>query len=164
MNHYQSLSVLQSAEDAVIKAAYKALASLYHPDKNKNPDASSKMQKINEAYEVLSDKQRRTEYDILLNSQSNEMDSEEFESTNPFSEDPLIESWEIVMRFHPEINGYWKQLEKLSWKLAFSYKISIIESQNFKNAEIIARKMRFDYLSKYFGENKDILDSVVTRS
>jgi hypothetical protein len=61
------LGVAESAEDVVIRAAYKALAQKYHPDKNAEGNAASSaaMAAINEAYHVLRDPQRRKEYDQL---------------------------------------------------------------------------------------------------
>ena len=58
MNYFDILNVSQNAEDEVIRASYKALAKKYHPD-NTELDAETaarKMQEINEAYRVLSDK------------------------------------------------------------------------------------------------------------
>ena len=67
MTHYQRLGVARDAPAAVIRAAYKALAQAHHPDKNlDNPDATEAMQEINQAYAVLSDPQRRADYDMSL--------------------------------------------------------------------------------------------------
>ncbi len=60
---YATLMVDQTAEQAVINAAYKALAARYHPDRNAAQDANARMQAINEAYAVLSDPQKRADYD-----------------------------------------------------------------------------------------------------
>ena len=47
----------------MIDAAYRKLAAKYHPDVNASPDAAEKTKQINEAYEVLSNPERRAEYD-----------------------------------------------------------------------------------------------------
>lgn len=60
---YKILQVDPAAEPEVIKAAYRRLADKYHPDKNKSPNALEKMQGINEAYSVLGDSTKRTQYD-----------------------------------------------------------------------------------------------------
>jgi DnaJ-class molecular chaperone len=64
--HYSTLEVDNKCSDTEIKQAYRALSFKYHPDRNKDADASEKMQKINEAYEILSDKQKRQQYDMEL--------------------------------------------------------------------------------------------------
>ena len=54
MNYYSVLGVLPTAEGIVIRAAYRALAQRYHPDKWADQrDAIRRMQEINEAYETL---------------------------------------------------------------------------------------------------------------
>ncbi len=62
-DYYAVLQVSPTAEAAVIEAAYRQLARLYHPDVNRAPDAKERMQALNAAYEVLGDPQRRAEYD-----------------------------------------------------------------------------------------------------
>jgi curved DNA-binding protein CbpA len=63
LDYYRILQVDPAAEPEVIKAAYRRLADKYHPDKNKSHDALDRMQKINEAYSVLGDDTKRTQYD-----------------------------------------------------------------------------------------------------
>lgn len=62
-DYYAILGVAPGSEDIVITAAYRALMRRYHPDTNSDPKAATKAQEINAAYAVLSDTQRRAEYD-----------------------------------------------------------------------------------------------------
>ena len=57
------LGLPQGATDEEIKRAFRKLAMEYHPDRNQNPGATEKFKEINEAYEVLSDPQKRSYYD-----------------------------------------------------------------------------------------------------
>jgi curved DNA-binding protein CbpA len=62
-NYYEILQVSPNAEPSVITAAYKRLAQVYYPDAIKDRKASARMADISEAYEVLSNPVRRSEYD-----------------------------------------------------------------------------------------------------
>lgn len=66
LNYYEILEIKENASAEVIKAAYKALAKKYHPDtrSKSNYDSQKTMADINEAYEVLSDENKRSEYDF----------------------------------------------------------------------------------------------------
>jgi molecular chaperone DnaJ len=65
-DYYKILGVSQNATLEEIKKAYRRLANTYHPDKNPgNKEAEEKFKEINEAYEVLSDKDKRRQYDAM---------------------------------------------------------------------------------------------------
>jgi DnaJ-class molecular chaperone len=64
MTHYKTLDISEDATDVEIKKAFRKLSLQYHPDRNKSPDAQSKFQEINEAYETLSDPQKKKQYDM----------------------------------------------------------------------------------------------------
>lgn len=60
---YETLGVSKEASSDDIKKAYRRLARKYHPDINKDPGAEEKFKEINAAYEILSDEQKRLQYD-----------------------------------------------------------------------------------------------------
>lgn len=62
-DYYEVLGVNRTASGEEIRKAFRKLAFQYHPDHNKNPDAEDKFKEINEAYEVLSEPQKRATYD-----------------------------------------------------------------------------------------------------
>ena len=63
-DYYEVLGINKGASDDEIKKAYRRLAKQYHPDLNKdNPDAADKFKEASEAYDVLSDSEKRSRYD-----------------------------------------------------------------------------------------------------
>jgi len=62
---YKTLEISESASEAEIKKAYRKLARQYHPDINKEAGAEDKFKEINSAYEILSDKEKKRQYDQM---------------------------------------------------------------------------------------------------
>jgi DnaJ-class molecular chaperone len=80
-NYYDTLWVPKSATEAEIKKAYKKMAMQYHPDRNTgDKKAETKFKEINEAYQTLWDKEKKTSYDQFGSSEGNP-----FSNGNPFS-------------------------------------------------------------------------------
>ncbi len=62
-DYYEILGVTRSASETELKSAYRKLALKWHPDKNKESGAEAKFKEINEAYEVVSNPEKRAKYD-----------------------------------------------------------------------------------------------------
>ncbi len=63
-NPYSVLGVSKAADEKAIKSAFRKLAKKYHPDQNKdNKNAQAKFAEVNQAYEILGDKEKRRQYD-----------------------------------------------------------------------------------------------------
>lgn len=161
-NYYDLLGITPSAELAVIKAVYKALANKYHPDKNigNKVQAEAKMREINEAYEVLSDSTKRQAYDSARNN-ANEAAFEETEETIKRGAETLSEiienDWAIAEKYHPSLKTHAQQLGSISRTLVLPFKIYILEEQSFSIAAHVAESMIAKYLNTYFGTNESIV-------
>lgn len=64
-SYYDILEISPNASGDEINKAYKLMAKKYHPDRNKSPDAKEKFQEIGKAYQVLSDPEKRKQYDMF---------------------------------------------------------------------------------------------------
>src|SRR2546428_10195933 len=62
-DYYDVLGVQKGSGKDEIKSAYRKLALQYHPDRNKSPDATERFKEISEAYAILSDDEKRNQYD-----------------------------------------------------------------------------------------------------
>ena len=63
---YDVLQIVPDANQEMVVSGYKTLSKIYHPDKNKAPEATKQMQAINRAYEILSNPEKRAKYDKHL--------------------------------------------------------------------------------------------------
>jgi hypothetical protein len=158
-DYYRILGVLDDAEDIVIKAAYKALAQRYHPDKwgGDKDEATRRMSDINEAYAVLSDPVKRKEYDSTRDKNSYQTEPEDDELSSSVESD-----WKKVIKFYPDLEEIAQQLAKISKSLESSYKITLLEEKEFTRRKELAEIFENHFLEKYFGTNKTIIDYVKT--
>jgi DnaJ-class molecular chaperone len=85
-NHYETLGLSKEANDTEIKKAYRKLSLQYHPDRNSTEEAVEKMHTINSAYEVLSDKEKRSQYDNELEFGNGGMHFQHMNSMDEFTD------------------------------------------------------------------------------
>jgi len=163
-DYYQILGVTPSAELAVIKAVYKALALKYHPDRNKGnlAAAAKKMAEINEAYSILSDEQKRAAYDRSRrgSSEQDQFDDEEEGFDSEFSSmDSQIEAdWTLAKKYYPDLDAILKKFSKISSSLVLPYKLYLLETKSFSNRNEIADGMIDAYIKTYFGSDEQIVE------
>ena len=158
-DYYRTLGVLDNAENIVIKAAYKALAQRYHPDKwtgNKG-EATRRMYEINEAYDVLSDPVKRRAYDSQRDRNAYQPEPDENELNS--SVDTV---WKNVIEFFPDLIDIAGQLGKISKSLESSYKITLLEQKEWNSRRELAHVFETQFLERYFGTNKKIIEYVKT--
>jgi curved DNA-binding protein CbpA len=154
-DHYRILGVLDDAEDIIIRAAYKALAQRYHPDKwtGDNEQATKKMAEINEAYDVLSDSAKRKRYDeeyfrYRAKNESAEVNDDE---TSFVSEED--ENWQMAIEFFPKIKDEFDELSKYSKILSNTFKVALISNKDFKESAKIKSTLESEYFRRYYGDD-----------
>jgi curved DNA-binding protein CbpA len=154
-NLYQILGVLDTAEDIVIRAAYKALAQRYHPDKwqGNAEEATVRMRDINDAYRILSDPIEKAKYDKTL-------DKKEYQEEPDIEENidaSLEDAWKIGLVFFPKLDELYLRLRKTNYSLGNTFKLIVIESKAFNKGVEIAEQMEKEFLIKYFGNDDKII-------
>ncbi len=160
-DYYKTLGVMQDAEDIIIKAAYKALAQRYHPDKwIDNPAlAAKRMSEINRAYETLSSLEKREQYDRIRT--ANEYDEFDAAFKNREGEDDLEkslnENWQEAVRYFHDLETICRDLSKISPRLAQTYKIKLLKKKNFSERKRMAEEIEKTFIVKYFGDNEEII-------
>jgi curved DNA-binding protein CbpA len=156
-DHYAILHVLPSAEDDVIKAAYRALSKRYHPDifTGDKAFATKRMQEINAAYEVLGSLEQRKKYNKVRDNASVKSEFSEMASDEDarFNED-----WKLACKFAPKAESCFAYLKKLSNSLAFSYAAYLLDNKKFEHSVSIATNFQRAFLGEYFGSVLAIQD------
>jgi hypothetical protein len=165
-DHYRILGVMRDAEQIVITAAFRALASMYHPDRWKGDvnEATRKMAEINVAYGVLGDPVKRRAYDQANQSSTSSMgaDSEKVDEAFDAALVELESRWEVAVEVLPDLAVIRKRLSKTAHRLAFEFVVLMIESKKFDQRETIASDMERKFLAAHFGTQPDIIKFAMT--
>ncbi|WP_251615861.1 J domain-containing protein [Senimuribacter intestinalis] len=121
MNYYELLEIREDASDEVIKMAYKGLLRKYHPDVyTGDPEFAHEITaKLNEAYEVLSDPDKRMYYDAILAAECFAKDAAEFEKESIQNESNTTEPSSDFVSPHPDSS---LKRPKMAW---FSFYINV---------------------------------------
>lgn len=156
-NHYATLGLTPQAEPVVIKAAYRALAQRYHPDRfeGSKDQAHALMTAINEAYAVLSDPIKRRDYDDQNKFTG---DYDEGDDTADEGLKQLYKDWQLAAEYYPDLNEIEDALARTSKRLAFSYVLVMMTEKAFHARHEIAGAMQEMFLRNYFGDRVEILD------
>ncbi|MBX2932026.1 MAG: DnaJ domain-containing protein [Chitinophagaceae bacterium] len=126
-DYYKIFGLPKTATKEEVKKRYRELAKKYHPDVNKSPDATAKMQEIQEAYYILYDDEARSRYDFQYDkiygkkkedfkssNTHNQAKSDSTEQKNYEFDDPILEKWilnakrqavEFVKNFYRDTKG-----------------------------------------------------------
>jgi len=160
-DYYSTLGILPDAEHVVVVAAYRALASRYHPDKWEGDIdlANSRMAEINIAYGVLSDSAKRNDYDKNRQKSTGKFHAEEESQDQAFdfALHELEDKWKIAVKIYPDLEESRKRLAKTAHRLAFAFVTIILETKKFKEHRSISDRLHREFLERYFGSNPKII-------
>jgi hypothetical protein len=166
VDQYRILGVMRDAEQVVITAAYRALASMYHPDRWKGDvnEATRKMAEINVAFGILGDPVKRRAYDQTNQSTTSSMgaDSEKVDEAFDAALVELESRWEVAVAVLPDLAVIRKRLSKTAHRLAFEFVVLMIESKKFDQRETIANDMERKFLVAHFGTQPEIIKFAMT--
>lgn len=162
-DYYAVLGILPSAEDIVIRAAYRALAQRYHPDKWQGDanEATQRMAEINEAYAILSDPKKRSDFDRTRGAQEEAESVFDEPSGKSNFDDPLTTNWSIATEYYPALIAIERELNEVSSALAYAYRALMLDTKEFDRMRELAARMRKQFLARYFGDSPEIQEFAV---
>jgi hypothetical protein len=156
-NYYATLGVTPQAPPEVIRAAYRALAQRYHPDRfeGSKDEAHRIMSDINEAYSILSDPEKRRVYDEQ-NSAAGDYDDGDDTANEGLNQ--LLKDWQTAANYFPDLLTIETALARTSKRLAFCYVLVMMSAKEFGARREIAQAMQDDFLRSYFGDRAEIVE------
>ena len=165
-DYYEVLEIDKNATTEEIKKSFRRLAKQYHPDVNKDPSAEEKFKEINEAYEVLSNQQKRAQYDRFGHNANNfgggfEGFSNGFDFGNMHDLDDIIN--QMFGGFGGGFSKRQSQHQTIQTDLDVLLKISFIESIKGADKKIsYVRKKTCTTCHGVGSENKDDVKKCTT--
>jgi curved DNA-binding protein CbpA len=158
---YQILGVLPDAEQIVITAAYRALASRYHPDRwaGDKTEATRRMSEINAAYDAVGTPEKRASYDRLRSTTTSTFgeNSEQVDAAFDDAMSDLETRWQTAVSLMPDLQKIRDHLAKTAHRLAFAFVVIMLESKKFPQRVEIAQHLEVNFLERYFGSDREII-------
>ena len=160
-DYYAVLGILPDAEDVVVVAAFRALASRYHPDRWRGDvgEATRRMADINVAFGVLGDVAKRKQYDATRASGRSTFGTRDDEQDAAFDDalNQLEDRWQVAVAIFPDLADIRANLAKTAHRLAFAFVTVILETKQFKSRSAIAAGMEKEFLERHFGTDERIV-------
>jgi DnaJ domain len=162
-NYYSVLGVLPSAELVVIKAAYRALCQMYHPDKYEGDKSHGEalLKEFNEAWSVLSDHEKRRAFDAQFAEGLGTFGESPIEhSTAASFRKALLEAFpelETVTDYYADLWDIIEGLQHVSRQLASGFVAALLETKAFRERAELAETLSDIFFCSYFGKNEAIL-------
>tara|TARA_B100000787_G_C16167317_1_gene284577 strand:+ start:130 stop:1296 length:1167 start_codon:yes stop_codon:yes gene_type:complete len=162
LNPYAILGLPFGADFDLVKAIYKSMVKIYHPDifVGDKKFAAQRLIELNAAFEFLSNPKKKKAYDASLNSNDTGADTDFTETDNSFDDETssLMESWKFACEYHPEIQNFYNDLKKLNKRPAFAFMAILVEQKLYTDAKQIAMYLEAEFLTSAFGKKKTVRD------
>ena len=157
-DYFAVLGVTPQADPTVLKAAYRALAKKYHPDRQPDCDgvAKEKFQELQEAYELLSDEQRLSRYLLSRTRLQEQRAASSAREQRPSVCLQLDDRWDHLVREYPELGRHHARFCLVSQKLGRQFKLIILGTQNHTCFSRIATRMERRFYRRYFTYHRDL--------
>ena len=163
LNPYDVLGLPWASDVELVKATYKSLVKIYHPDifRGDKDFAKERLAQLNAAYEFLSDPEQKREFD--KNSQSRDQDAgqQDFDPERNSSEfdegtNVLKENWDFACGYYPELKGLYENLERTGREPAFAFMAFVVETKKYAEAKSIKLKLENAFLTANFSNDKKV--------
>jgi curved DNA-binding protein CbpA len=151
-DYYQILGVLPTAEEIAIRAAYRVFTRFHHSDEHagNKDEYSRRMAEVSEAYDVLSDPDKRREYDSMSHPGAGRYDAQALSADQL---EPYRANWGLACSVYPDLNRIGSDLKQISPRLESTYRIFMLELKLFARRQEIAETMEDQFLAGYFGDS-----------
>jgi hypothetical protein len=163
INPYEVLGLPHASDFELVKATYRSLVKIYHPDvfKGDKEFAKERLSQLNAAHEFLSDEQQKQDFDKSPQSQEKaeaEQDFDPDQSSNEFDEGIKIlkENWDYACDYYPELKQLYNNLSVLGKEPAFAFMAYVVETKKYKDAAAIADQLEDAFLTTKFSNDPKI--------
>lgn len=161
-DYYAVLGLSSQADPEVVKAAHRALAKKFHPDRNQDDDGEPKQKfhDIQEAYEVLCDDDRLKQYLRLRAQVKMQEQMQMTRAAGPHLRPrvylKLDDRWEHLVRKYPELSQHYAKFCFMSHKLGNQFKLIILGTQDHGRFGRVAAKLERQFYRKHFSCHRNL--------
>jgi curved DNA-binding protein CbpA len=163
LNPYEVLGLPWASDSGLVKATFKSLVKIYHPDvfRGDKNFAKERLAQLNAAYEFLSDSEQKREFDKSSQSRDQDEGQQDFDPERNSSEfdegiNILKENWDFACEYYPELKRLYSNLRKISREPAFAFMAFVVETKEYAQAKSIAKTLEDEFLTAKFSSDKKI--------
>ena len=163
INPYEVLGLPHASDFELVKATYRSLVKIYHPDvfKGDKEFAKERLSQLNAAHEFLSDEQQKHDFDKSPQSQEKGEEQQDFDpeqNSDEFDEGIKIlkENWDYACDYYPDLKRLYADLRSLGKEPAFAFMAYVVETKKYKDAAAIADQLEDAFLTTKFSNDPKI--------